>query len=73
MVNRHRTHWSGMGNSKYEFEPEKLDEDIKTKQDRYHRKKETIHAMVEGMIKSDPVRREETVQLFIEVLREWRE
>jgi len=72
MVNRHRANWSNMGASKYEFEPDKLDEDIKAHQERKERKKDTIKAMVEGMMKSDPVRQEETYQLFIEVLREWR-
>ena len=73
MVNRHRAYWSNMGASKYEFEPNKLDEDIKAKQERYERKKETIQAMVEGMMKSDPTRQEETFSMFCEVLREWRE
>lgn len=73
MVNRHRANWSNMGASKYEFEPDKLDKDIKTKQERYNRKKDTIKAMVEGMMKSDPVGQEETFQMFVEVLKEWRE
>lgn len=73
MVNRHRANWSNMGASKYEFEPDKLDKDIKTKQERYNRKKETIKAMFEGMLKSDPVRQEETYQMFVETLKEWRE
>ncbi|MCR1834993.1 hypothetical protein NSA56_11360 [Oceanobacillus caeni] len=73
MVNRHRENWSNMGASKYEFEPDKLDKDIKTKQERYNRKKDTIKAMVEGMMKSDPVGQEETFQMFVEVLKEWRE
>lgn len=42
-------------------------------QERYERKKETIKAMFEGMMKSDPVRQEETFQMFVEVLKEWRE
>jgi len=62
-----------MGNSKYEFEPDKLDKDIKEHQERKGRKKETIKAMFEVMLKSDPVRQEETFQMFIEILREWRE
>ena len=73
MVNRHRTYWSNMGASKYEFEPDKLDEDIKAHQERAKRKKETIQAMFEGMMKSDPTRQEETYQMFVETLREWRE
>ena len=73
MVNRHRANWSNMGASKYEFEPDKLDKDIKAHQERYERKKDTIKAMFEGMMKSDPTRQEETYQMFVEVLREWRE
>ena len=73
MVNRHRANWSNMGASKYEFEPNKLDEDIKAHQERKGRKKDTIKAMVEGMMISDPTRQEETYQMFVEVLREWRE
>jgi hypothetical protein len=73
MVNRNRVYWSNMGASKYEFEPDKLDEDIKAHQERYERKKETIKAMFEGMMKSDPVGQEETFQMFVEVLKEWRE
>ena len=73
MVNRHRANWSNMGASKYEFEPDKLDEDIKAHQERKGRKKETIKALVEGMMKSDPVGQEETFQMFVEVLKEWRE
>ena len=73
MVNRHRAYWSNMGASKYEFEPNKLDEDIKAHQERKKRKKDTIKAMVEGMMKSDPTRQEETYQMFVETLKEWRE
>lgn len=73
MVNRHRVYWSNMGASKYEFEPDKLDRDIKAKQERYNRKKDTIKAMIEGMMISDPARQEETFSMFCEVLREWRE
>jgi hypothetical protein len=73
MVNRHRTYWSNMGASKYEFEPDKLDEVIKAHQERYERKKDTIKAMVHGMMKNDPTRQDETYQMFVEVLREWRE
>ena len=73
MVNRHRAHWSVMGNSKYEFEPDKLDKDIKERQERKKRKKDTIKAMIEGMMKSDPTRQEETYQMFVETLKEWRE
>ena len=62
-----------MGASKYEFEPDKLDRDIKAKQERYNRKKDTIKAMIEGMMISDPARQEETFSMFCEVLREWRE
>lgn len=72
MVNRHRANWSNMGASKYEFEPDKLDKDIKEHQERKERKKDTIKAMVEGMMKSDPTRQEETYQMFVEVLKEWR-
>ena len=73
MVNRHRAYWSSMSTGKYDFEPEKLDQDIKEKQERYNRKKDTIKAMVHGMMKSDPVRQEETYQMFVETLKEWRE
>ena len=73
MVNRHRAYWSNMGASKYEFEPDKLDKDIKEHQERKKRKKDTIKAMVEGMMKSDPTRQDETYQMFVEVLKEWRE
>lgn len=73
MVNRHRAYWSNMGVSKYEFEPDKLDKDIKAHQERYERKKDTIKAMFEGMMISDPVRQEETFQIFVETLKEWRE
>ena len=73
MVNRHRAYWSNMGASKYEFEPDKLDKDIKAHQERKERKKDTIKAMVEGMMKSDPTRQEETYQMFVETLKEWRE
>lgn len=73
MVNRHRVYWSNMGASKYEFEPDKLDKDIKAHQERYGRKKDTIKAMFEGMMISDPVRQEETFQIFVETLKEWRE
>lgn len=73
MVNRHRAYWSNMGTSKYEFEPDKLDKDIKAHQERKERKKDTIKAMFEGMLKSDPVRQEETYQMFVETLKEWRE
>ena len=72
MVNRHRTYWSNMGASKYEFEPDKLDKDIKAHQERKERKKDTIKAMFEGMMKSDPVRQEETFNMFVEVLKDWK-
>jgi hypothetical protein len=72
MVNRHRENWSNMGASKYEFEPDKLDKDIKVHQERKKRKKDTIKAMFEGMMKSDPTRQDETYQMFVETLREWR-
>jgi len=29
--------------------------------------------MIHGMMKSDPTRQDETYQMFVEVLREWRE
>lgn len=72
MVNRYRTYWSNMGASKYEFEPDKLDKDIKAHQERKERKKDTIKAIFEGMMKSDPVRQEETFNMFVEVLKDWK-
>lgn len=44
-----------------------------TEQERIKNKKEIIQAMIEGLMKSDPVRRKETYQMFVETLREWRE
>ena len=73
MVNRHRANWSNMGASKYEFEPDKLEKDIKAHQERKERKKDSIKAMVHGMMKSDPTRQDETYQMFVETLKEWRE
>ena len=72
MVNRYRAYWSNMGASKYEFEPDKLDKDIKAHQERKERKKDTIKAIFEGMMKSDPVRQEETFNMFVEVLKDWK-
>lgn len=59
--------------SKYGLCPEQFEKDVQEHQERYERKKETIKAMVEGMMKSDPVGQEETFQMFIETLKEWRE
>ena len=72
MVNRNRAYWSNMGASKYEFESDKLDKDIKAHQERKERKKDTIKAIFEGMMKSDPVRQEETFNMFVEVLKDWK-
>ncbi|MEK6452593.1 hypothetical protein NST17_20900 [Caldifermentibacillus hisashii] len=59
--------------SKYGLCPEQFEKDVQEHQERYERKKDTIKAMVEGMMKSDPVGQEETFQMFVEVLKEWRE
>lgn len=59
--------------SKYGLCPEQFEKDVQEHQERKGRKKETIKAMVEGMMKSDPVGQEETFQMFVEVLKEWRE
>ena len=59
--------------SKYGLCPEQFEKDVQEHQERYERKKDTIKAMFEGMIKSDPVRQEETFQMFVEVLKEWME
>ncbi|WP_041848242.1 hypothetical protein [Caldibacillus thermoamylovorans] len=58
--------------SKYGLCQEQFEKDIQAHQERYERKKETIEAMVHGLMKSDPVRQEETFEMFIEVLREWK-
>ncbi len=73
MVNRHRAYWSSMSNSKYDFAPEQLDKDIQANKERYERKKEHVRALIEGTFKSDPVRADETFNIFIAVLREIRE
>ena len=68
-----RKHWRNP-DSKYAYAPDdQLDKDIKAHQERKGRKKDTIQAMVEGMMKSDPTRQEETFQMFVETLKEWRE
>lgn len=59
--------------SKYGLCPEQFEKDVQEHQERYERKKETIQAMFEGMMISDPVRQEETYLMFVEVLKEWRE
>lgn len=59
--------------SKYGLCPEQFEKDVQEHQERKERKKETIKAMFEGIMKSDPVRQEETFQMFVEVLKEWRE
>lgn len=68
-----RTHWRNP-DSKYAYAPtDQLDKDIQANIERYKRKKKHIKALVEGTIASDPVRQEETLEMFIGALREWRE
>lgn len=73
MVNRHRAYWSSMSNSKYDFNPEQLDKDFQKHKERYESKKQLITDIVDGLIKSDPVRKEETFSIFIEILKERKE
>ncbi|MEK3756759.1 hypothetical protein MHB73_21200 [Bacillus sp. FSL K6-6483] len=56
--------------SKYAYDPEKLDDDIKANIQRIERKREHIKRVVSAEITSEPTRMEETLSLLIDVLRE---
>jgi hypothetical protein len=73
MTNRHRAFWSAMGGSKYELEPDLFNLDTQANLERFERKKQLIKDMIDGMMKSDPARQEETFFMFVEALRDWRE
>ncbi|PAE90920.1 hypothetical protein [Shouchella clausii] len=56
--------------SKYAYDPEKLDDDIKANIQRIERKRERIKRVINEEITSEPTRMEETLSLLIDVLRE---
>lgn len=56
--------------SKYAYDPEQLDEDIKANIQRIERKREHIKRLISEEITSEPMRMEETMSLLIDVLRE---
>lgn len=56
--------------SKYAYDPERLDEDIKANIQRIERKREHIKRVLSEEITSEPTRMEETLSLMIDVLRE---
>ncbi|WZY36107.1 hypothetical protein NSR02_07105 [Bacillus sp. FSL W8-1122] len=56
--------------SKYAYDPEKLDDDIKANIQRIERKRERIKRVINEEITSEPTRMEETFSLMIDVLRE---
>lgn len=61
---------SQMGASKYEFAPERFELDIKMNQQRYEGKKKEIQNQVKKMLEGDPVRMDETISMYVEVLRD---
>ena len=50
-----------------------LDEDIKNNNKRYHTKKKDIAFKLAGVIMSEPAEQEETFEIVIELLKEYRE
>ena len=56
--------------SKYAYDPEKLDDDIKANIQRIESKREHIKRVLSEEITSEPTRMEETFSLMIDVLRE---
>lgn len=63
------TKQSMMGSSKYEFEPEQFDNDIRANQARYHYRYKFIEQVVQKIFWQEPARQHETMEIFIKVLR----
>ncbi|NFC28763.1 hypothetical protein EXM98_04180 [Clostridium botulinum] len=59
---------SMMGSSKYEFEPQKFDEDIKKHRENYKRKEEEITKILEAFINQDTCQ-DRNFRIITKVLR----
>lgn len=64
--------WSAMGSSKYEFNPNQLDIDIRKKEEHYNKKKDSINKQILSMLESEPEKMNETFSIILDVLREWK-
>lgn len=59
---------SMMGSSKYEFNPEQFELDIKRSQERYNKKLKAIKGEISTQFVDDPTRMKETYQMYVEIL-----
>lgn len=63
---------SAMGSSRYEFNPEQFDMDVQRNIERRNKRKDEIKNLILSELKKDPVRQDETYQMFIDALREYK-
>jgi len=61
---------SMMGSSKYEYNPNQLDEDVLENAIRYRKTKELIREEILENFQKDASRMEQTFSIYLEVLRE---
>lgn len=68
---RNRANWNDPS-SKYGLEPSKFDEDVTKNIERRKTKKAKINGMLDGLMREDPARQEETFEMILDWAREWR-
>ncbi|WP_251398352.1 hypothetical protein [Ureibacillus chungkukjangi] len=61
-----------MGTSKYEFNPEQFDIDVINNQKRYKDKYNFIELELFKLIQHDPIRQNESWEMIIDILRQYK-